>query len=206
MLPILNRRKSTTVTLAATPYLDDGKYWDEGLDFFHSALALKFGPSQLYGDFEIAQHLGVHRVISDEWLTGLVRTGRAKAVIKPISTAIADPATATGFILKPHPGKWGAIDVPIELQKYDPWFDRDYDNEVDGARMPDLYIDKFFMVAVDEHYIFRRKTRLRPNGRTFTPLSHDELPRYENPAQTRHYEKLAPPDTWQAVIESRLSD
>jgi hypothetical protein len=204
MLPILPKPRSAVLTFAASPYLAGNNYWEEGLDLLHRSLASRFVPGDVYGDFELAQHLDVHRVLADEWILALSRTGRAKSVIKPISTAIVDPAVATGFALKPATGKPITIDIPSDLRSYDPWVDRQFDDEIDGARMPDLYVDKFFMVTVDEHYIFRRKTRKRPNGHTFVPLNCSELPRYENPAQTRRYEKCPAPDTWQAAIETLL--
>jgi hypothetical protein len=195
------------IILAATPYLSDTKeYWIEGLELFHRALTLKFVPGKLYGDFEVAEFLDVHRIIATEWMIGLVRCGLAEGIVKPISASLVDPDAAEGFILKPVRAAPLSIDVPDDLQNYNPWTNRELDLEVSDALMPDLFIDKYYLTSVDEHFIFRRKRRQRENGALFTPVPQTAMPRYENPAETRKYEGKSPPCDWQAIIDKAASE
>ncbi|MET4190699.1 MULTISPECIES: hypothetical protein [unclassified Bradyrhizobium] len=203
-LPILNKPKAAALTLSASPYIENNQIWDEGLELFHRAISQHFKHGHEYGDFELAEHLGVHRLISDEWLNALATSGRADHVARLASKFVPDGPVAPGFSLRPPKG--GArveIEIPDDLREYDPWISRELDLDIDGALLPDLFIDRFYLVTVDEHYIFRRKPRQRANRRTFFPIALSEHPRYENPAQARHYEKSAPPDNWKTLIENR---
>lgn len=196
------------IELANTPYLADIKgYWVDGLKLFHRAIASYFTLDKIYGDFELAERLNVHRTISDEWLAGLVSLGLAERTGIPISRVLSDPAEASGFILNaPIMNHQVKLTIPAPLYSYDPWIDRDWDLELEGARMPDIYVDKFYMVAVDEHYIIRRKRRRREDGSLFIPVAIPEQPRYATSHQTRTYEKSIPPIEWRGLIDKAASE
>ncbi len=195
--------------LAATPYLEDKTYWIEGLRLLQRAMAPTFTPGKRFGNFEVAQWLDVHRAIADEWIFALIRHELATTCIIPLSATIADCDAADGFILQ-VPANRGSVSVttPSELRAFDPWEDRTLDDVVPDTRYPDAYIDKYYVVGVDESYIVHRKRRKRKNG-IFVPVKPDEHPRYAHTTEA-HQDRtratcIAPID-WKAVIDKAATE
>lgn len=194
-----------TLILDATPFLGKSdELWDEGLKLIHHWMVANFTYGKVYGDFEFAQALGVHRIIGDEWLAGLAAQKR----IKSYSAYIGDPRMggnneAPAFMMMTPLEPPGKVKLDIsKVCKYDPWVDRQFDDDVDAARFPDLYIDKYFEVMLNEYYVLKRNQRVRPNGHYVNPLDFAEHPRYADPKA----KKDRPFDIkWREVISERVN-
>lgn len=165
------------------------------LPLLHQWLLQKFKADTPYGDFQLAAVMDVHRAIGDWLVIRLIEHNLAR----PYMFCNSDQE-AHGFVLNPmkYSGsvmiKWG------DLQTYNPWVDRHYDDVWAAFRYADLYVDKYYDVMVNEFYIVHRKLRKRPDGSIFEPLSVGEHPRYAS--KTAKSKAITiPPFEWKALIE-----
>lgn len=200
-LPIRPLQAPITITLCATPFIGT-ELWQDGITAFHSWLWQTFGEVNT-GDYQVARELDVHRLIADEWLKGLLVAKLIEERIFHVGPVSGGDNEAPGFeIIAPTKRIKAEIVVPDELKAYDPWTNREYDDEIDGALHADMFIDKFFLVSCNEHFLIERKIRIRSNGRLFVPVEHKDMPRYaENPLAPGQ----AAPARWQAVIDDKAS-
>lgn len=186
--------------LAPTPYVSNRK-WVPELALFHSWALMQFG-IEVTLDFLLAQKLNIHRIIADEWIAGLVYSGRAKQHRISVGSELDNEICA--FELLPAAKQAVRMDASSVIV-YDPWLHRDYDNLIGAARYPDLYIDKFYDIFVNEHYALFRKPRVREDGSTFMPISLNEHPRYVDRQTTEAFKDKTPPEEWRWRIDSFVS-
>lgn len=197
-----------TLSFCATPFLDDdpNQLWDEGIRLFHNWMLDHFEPGKLYGDFEVAEKLNVHRVIADEWLMGMLRSGRLFDRLHFIGLRYTEDAPeAHGFILTGIPVGEARSRVHVDTVSvvlYDPWTMRDFDASVPNAKHADAYIDKYYMIDTNEHFIFRKKPLILNSGHLFVPVSLKGRPRYEDTAEAKIVRAgEAPPASWRDRVE-----
>jgi len=197
---------SNELTFCSHPFLSATELWEEGINLFHHWALHHFEAGKIYGTFELAEKLNVHRLISDDWWRGLLYSGSSGIFKHTELRATAHLITyganeAHGFSLKPVKK---LIDVEFDLaglDEYDPWVDRTLDEEIPDAIYADLVIDKFYSVLDNEYFVVKHKSRVRDNGTVFVPLEMSEHPRYaDDPPKTGMFE-----ERWQASIESTLA-
>jgi hypothetical protein len=181
--------------LCASPFIDESELWLDALLILHSWLHKRFKGRTYFGDYEMAKALDVHRVIADAWLAGLVRAGLASHVI--VGLRNGNEANATTLKGKPAV-KDPRVVVPEELESYDPWTNRDYDEELPDALYADLYIDKYFEVCSNEYFLIERKLRTR-GSHYFEVVSVSEHPRYANQGSRS---TTPAPESWKDIIEA----
>lgn len=204
-IPKPTARKSELL-FAVHPYLDaSDELWDEGLHLFHCWLIDNFGVGQLHGDFEIAEKLNVHRLVSDAWLGAMVRTGRAQGVIARIGPRSDDAFEAPGFKVLPLPPGERKVNLHVlanGVQEFDPWTDRSHDDSLPDAQCADAFVDRFYLADTNEHFIFRRKPLILMSGHYFVPVAFKDLPRYADTPEAKELRAGGPPPiNWRNRVE-----
>jgi hypothetical protein len=200
-----------TFDMCPSPWIDEaeGEIWEDGVRLFHRWLWHKFGERYFYGH-EVAEHLDVHREITDHWLN----------VVKSyelIDVEFIDiiPKNRTGehemlcYIVRETPEEGGAQPIVAdELRDFDPWVDRSYDAEIPNLLWPDLTIDKYYDITFDEVKATTGKARRRHTHYPFMPVPCTELPRYASAktwGDTRRADRSLPDPKWQAAIENAIT-
>ena len=187
----------TELQFCLSPFLDGSpnELWEEGAYLFHCWMLDRFNVGAEYGCFEVAEALAVHRIVSDEWLSGLVRSGRLVETRRGIGPAHEPTYEAYGFRMSPlKPGE-ARVTVDIDFgdtRDYDPWTNRQHDM-IDGARQCDLYVDNYYEVLNNEYYIFRRKPLVLVAGYEFVPVMLKDHPRYANTPEAQAVRSGDPP-------------
>jgi hypothetical protein len=197
------------LTFCPTPFVGPNlrvDLWEEGLVLFHCWAATQFKPGVVYGDFQMAEAMDVHRCLADPWIESLVSIGFAETELVKISPFVPDSDEVHAFRLKPPKQQ---LTVRVDFGAYtgfDPWDDRELDNEVPDARFADMFIDKYYRVTINEHFAIIRRARSRPNGLTFEPILIGDHPRYaaENAAKAHPFNK-PPPREWRSLIDTLAS-
>ena len=128
-----------------------------------------FKPGTIYGEFEIARAMNVHRVIVNEWLSGLVECGYI--VSEVIKNDLLDLQVLAVYIPadKHKEHKRPSSLSFTNLQDFDPWTDRSLDGVVHDAYRPQDYVDKFYYSMHHEYYLVKKQQRVRPNQHMFIP-------------------------------------
>ena len=189
----------SALDLAASPYIGSN-LWEEGAELFHNWMFDYFSPKDVFPDFQLAIALDVHRIIADEWLCALHFSGRIIDV-----TDWKGDIYVSSFRVKAPSKRIKSVKIKVgDLRNYDPWVDRMYDADLPNARFPDYFIDKYYDVFINEHFLAYGKMRKRPNGKTFQPLDMSEHPRHaeNSPKTQRHLFGEPPPDSWRDLIDT----
>lgn len=185
--------------MSASPYIGT-KLWTEGLDLMHHWMAGYFEVGDEFPDFTFAQTLKVHRAIADIWLGGLLKVGHI--ISHEFRVGRNNEVYAPGFVVTPTLKKVKDVNLKVgDLVNYDPWVDRDLDNELPDAKYADFYIDKYYDVFVNEHYIALNTLRRRPDGKVFQPLDLTEHPRFASIIETKKFKNSPPPIEWRKLID-----
>jgi len=194
--------KARAFELTPTPRTGHN-HWHDNLELFYHWALVRFSTDKVVYDFQVAEKLDVHRIIADEWIAGLVHSCRAVQHSVRLGGELDNEIAA--FQLLPSTKRM-AVNINVdEVKSYDPWLHRNYDQILDAARYPDLYIDKYYDVFVNEYYPVYRKARIRPDGSTFVPLTMAEHPRYADNTTTKEYENKIPPEDWRYRIDTYAS-
>lgn len=200
---------SVGLTFCPTPYTGANvqlDLWTEGLELFHCWACHQFEIGKIYGDFQLAEAMDVHRCIADTWVASLVALGLATSHMVPLVPRNPESDEVFAFALQP-PKVPRAVNIDWGgLQDFDPWMDRSLDMEVPDARFPDMFVDKYYHATVNEYFAIMRKTRTRPNNRAFEPIRISDHPRYaaKVPSQEHHHNK-PPPIEWRRLIDELAS-
>jgi hypothetical protein len=153
---------------------DPSVIWREAVHGLFAHLCRYFEPDKTYGEFEVAQRLDVHRIIADEWLTAMVRLELIEPI--PVKHRVDPFMQCLAFRIPKaqHVGKKIRVEIEYgDLREYDPWTDRQYDDQLVEAHWPERYCDKYFNAHHHEYYLITGRSRKRPDGTIFVPLPAD---------------------------------
>src|SRR5438105_1307260 len=125
--------QSSALEFSATPYIGTD-LWEEGINCFHNWVFNHFTIGTIYGDYQLAEKMDVHRAISDVWLTVLVHRSVVCSHTITLGKSVDAPQVhAFEVMVAPVKRRKKLIINFGELTKFDPWEDRSLDEDLPDA-------------------------------------------------------------------------